>query len=109
MGLIEFPFVLAGPIVRRVERGQVFIWMATSRRTEIEAALYEVETISNSNPNSFEYHPMETKTETTSISAGKQLYIHLINVTPTHGCFPTETLIGYNLHFVRASGTRTDD
>lgn len=107
MGLIEFPFILAGPIVRRVERGQVFIWVATSRRTEIEADLYEVETFSN-HP-SFAYHLMETKTETTSIRAGKQLYLHLINVTPKQGCFPTETLIGYNLHFVCASGTRTDD
>jgi hypothetical protein len=107
MGLIEFPFVLAGPIVRRVERGQVFIWVATSRRTEIEATFYVIETLSDQP--SFDYHLMETKTKTTSVRAGQQLYLHLINVTPAHGHFPTETLIGYNLQFTRANDFLTHD
>jgi hypothetical protein len=107
MGLIEFPFVLAGLIVRRVEVGQVFIWVATSRKTEIDASLYEIETFSHYP--SFEYHLMETHTETTSVRAGKQLYLHLINITPKQGHFPTETLIGYNLHFTHSSDSLTHD
>lgn len=107
MGLIQFPFVLAGPIVRRVERGQIFIWVATSRRTKIEASLYEVENLSNQP--SFDYHLLETESETTTIRAGKQFYLHLIKVTPTLGHFPTETLIGYNLQFTRDSDSISYD
>ncbi|MEH7417616.1 hypothetical protein V7266_20315 [Neobacillus drentensis] len=107
MGLIPFPFVLAGPIVRRVECGEVYIWMATSRGTMIDASIYEIETVSNQL--SFAYHLIETNTETSTIRAGKQLYFHLIKVTPAHGPFPTETLIGYNLHFTRGSDSLSDD
>ncbi|WP_160718922.1 hypothetical protein [Bacillus sp. USDA818B3_A] len=98
MRKLELPFILAGPIVRRVECDRVFLWVATSRKTEIEASLYLIQPESQSN-SSYEYQMIAAKTETTSIRAGKRLYIHLIKIVPVDVPFPVDSLIGYNLHF----------
>lgn len=34
---------------------------------------------------------------------GKRLYINLIKVNPKNGNFPINTLLGYNLEFIRGS------
>jgi hypothetical protein len=38
---------------------------------------------------------------------GKQLFVHLIKLTPNHGTFPMDTLLGYNIYFKR--GTELQD
>ncbi|MBO0961092.1 hypothetical protein J1P26_15430 [Neobacillus sp. MM2021_6] len=101
MGLIEFPFILSGPIVRRVEPGRVFIWIATSGICAIEAAFYQV-TKTSSNQK-FDYQLLSTSSEPQTVRVGKQLFIHLIKVVPLNGDFPTDTLIGYNLQFTTSS------
>ncbi|EKN65679.1 hypothetical protein BABA_18841 [Neobacillus bataviensis LMG 21833] len=101
MGLVEFPFILSGPIVRRVEPGRVFIWIATSRKSDIEAAFYQIS--KNSSHRTFDYQLMNTVSEPQTIRVGEQLFIHLIKVVPLIGEFPTDTLIGYNLQFTNGS------
>nr|WP_106783161.1 alkaline phosphatase D family protein [Lysinibacillus timonensis] len=91
-----FPALLAGPMIRRVESTQAFIWVVTSKDYKIHADFYEI-TKDNEKDH---YSSMKTKTETQSIRLGEFLFIHLIRISPKTGQFPTDKLIGYNLHFV---------
>ncbi|WP_052130260.1 metallophosphoesterase family protein [Ureibacillus sinduriensis] len=90
-----FPALLAGPMVRRVDSSEAFIWAATSEEFAITAEVYAIFTKGESN----HYSKIDANTETQTIQFGENLYIHLIKVTPTSNTFPTNRLIGYNLHF----------
>lgn len=92
-----FPSVLAGPILRRVEPTQIFIWIATSKSLLIQTDLYKL----NKNNNEL----TKTKCDTNSIRLGENLYIHLIKVTPMNEPFLMNQLYGYNLHFRQGSDT----
>ncbi|WP_163971183.1 metallophosphoesterase family protein [Oceanobacillus halotolerans] len=92
---MQLPTLLTGPILRRVEPTNIYIWIATSEFFQIEAALYHVKT----NSDTKEYVQLETKTKTETMQSGENLYIHLINVVPVKGLFPTDVLLGYNLYF----------
>ncbi|MBO1913108.1 hypothetical protein J4G37_50915, partial [Microvirga sp. 3-52] len=83
---MELATILAGPILRRVDTKSVTIWIATSRPFEIDAAIYMIN----------ERLTLPVLTNTTSIRAGKNLIIHLVEIA---GSFPKDTLLGYNLHF----------
>jgi len=95
---MKLPAILSGPILRRVEKQQVYIWIATSRPFSIEAHLYKIN--GGSGNETFNYDLITTQTTTTSIRLGKRLYIHLIKVEPFEGLFPTNILLGYNLFFL---------
>jgi hypothetical protein len=95
---MKLPKILSGPILRRVEIHQVYIWMATSRPYEIEANLYEI--TGGSGNETYQYALINNQTTTNFIQLGKQLYIHLIKIEPQELSFPTETLLGYNLFFL---------
>ncbi|OIU68620.1 hypothetical protein [Rossellomorea aquimaris] len=97
MGESERPIILGGPILRRVEDGQAFIWAALSKSYELGAQLFEV--TKNGAPAGFHYNELDCSTETRTIRAGKHLYICMIKVSPENGTFPVNTLIGYNLTF----------
>lgn len=79
--------VLAGPILRRVERHSVSIWIATDGCFQIEAELM----------NCTDGSILRTRSKTESIPIGKRLVIHLVQV---YGDFPVDTLLGYNLFFL---------
>ncbi len=95
MTSITFPALLAGPIVRRVDSNQAYIWVATSQNYKIKASFFGITTVNEGN----RYTDLNTLTSTQSISFGENLYIHLIKITPSSGRFNTNQLIGYNLHF----------
>ncbi|WP_066253702.1 hypothetical protein [Neobacillus drentensis] len=101
MNLFEFPLILSGPILRRVEPTRIYIWIATSKPYQINAELYKIDNISGDQD--YHYHTLETVNELTTIKLGKQLYINLVKVTPMNGTFPLDTLLGYNLQFERNS------
>lgn len=101
MKLLKLPLILSGPMIRRVEPTCLYIWIATSRRFQIEATLYEVD-VKNGEFN-FHYQILETVSDLSTVRMGNQLYINLIKVTPMDGTFPTDALLGYNLHFKRGS------
>lgn len=96
-----FPDLLAGPMVRRVDSSEAFIWAATSKEFAITAEVYAIFTKGDSNY----YSKIHATTETQSIQFGDNLYIHLIKVTPNSNTFPTNLLIGYNLHFGNQQGS----
>jgi hypothetical protein len=101
MNAITLPTILSGPVVKRAEPSQITIWIATSKSYRIQAKIYRI--TSSKAANSFNYHIIQTKCETNMIRMGKQLFIHLITLSPYRDTFPTDTLLGYNLHFKRGS------
>ncbi|WHY03005.1 hypothetical protein [Neobacillus sp. DY30] len=101
MDSITLPMILSGPIVRRAEPDQLTIWIATSKSYQIHAKVFR--TTSGKDSNSFDYHIIQTKCETKMIRMGKQLFIHLIQLSPYRDTFPTDTLLGYNIYFKRGS------
>lgn len=94
---MKIPTLLAGPILRRVEATDAFIWVAMSDYYHIGADIYEVM------PTSFKYkhnyRPLSVHTKTETIRLGKKLYGYLVKISPKNGHFPKEVLLGYNLHF----------
>lgn len=92
----EIPFLLAGPILRRVEPSKIHIWIATSSSTQIQATLYS---IAQNSKNRNNYVPLTSETIQKTIQSGKRIYIHLLTIHKNEHEFPTDTLIGYNLTF----------
>ena len=78
---MELATILAGPILRRVDTNTVTIWIATSRSFDIDAAIYMIN----------ERLSLPVQTNTTSIRAGKNLFLHLVEID---GSFPMDTLLG---------------
>ncbi|MEH7177700.1 hypothetical protein [Neobacillus vireti] len=101
MNSFTLPIFLSGPMVRRADSTEITIWIATSKSYRILGKIFGITSIKDSK--SFEYRLIHTKTETHTIRMGKQLFIHLLKLTPYKGTFPTDTLLGYNLHFKRGS------
>ncbi|WP_409300982.1 hypothetical protein [Peribacillus sp. SCS-155] len=93
---MKLPEILAGPILRRVEYDQVYIWIASSSPYKIEAQLYS---ISKKN-----YQPLKANSKQQTAKIGSNLYINLIQVTPAmRESFPFDCLLGYNLTFSMGS------
>ncbi|MFC7684481.1 hypothetical protein [Ureibacillus sp. GCM10028918] len=95
MNAVLFPALLAGPMIRRLDSSEAFIWVATSKNFAITAEVCEINTIDAID----QYSNIQSTTETDTIHLGEHLYIHLIKITPNSNLFPTNQLIGYNLYF----------
>jgi hypothetical protein len=98
---MKLPKLLAGPIIRRVEPAQAFIWVAMSDYYRIEADIYEVKRTSFQYK--YNYLPLSVQSKTQTIRLGKNLYGYLVQITPNNGQFPKDVLLGYNLHFSSSS------
>ena len=94
---MKIPTILCGPIIRRVEPSQVYIWIALSEPLNVGAKLYK--TIHSSQNDSYRYELLTDKSMTKTVQLGNRLYIHLIKIIPHKEHFPTNTLLGYNLFF----------
>lgn len=99
MNQLKIPVLLAGPIIRRVEPSQVYIWAATSEAYHIDANLYDV----SSERNNITYEEINIQCELNTIQLGKKLFIQLLKITPGQGLFNTNQLIGYNLTFKKGA------
>lgn len=98
---MKLPKLLAGPILRRIEQNQAFIWIATSKPYEVEAELFEIQ--STAAKDGHDYRPVNIYSETKRISLGERLFGYLIKIAPIKGFFPNEVLLGYNLTFSNPS------
>ncbi|WP_078546621.1 hypothetical protein [Litchfieldia alkalitelluris] len=92
---MKLPTILAGPILRRVDSKNIYLWIALSKPLNIDAQLFYVD--STLNKNEYQYDHIPVHTETKRITLGNCLYIYLLNVTPESTYFPTSVLLGYNL------------
>ncbi|MCQ6277546.1 hypothetical protein JMM81_22065 [Bacillus sp. V3B] len=99
--VMKLPVILSGPIIRRVEASQIYIWIATSQKFDILPELYQVS--QTEGEDEFHYDRLRVHAETKTIKMGDQLYIHLIKVMPHSRSFPIETLLGYNLQLTNES------
>jgi len=99
MTSIDFPLILSGPIVRRADTKQITIWLATSSGCRITANFYKI-TMDN---RYYNYDLLTIDTNHQAIRMGKNLFIHLVTVSPKVEDFPTDTLLGYNLYFRRGT------
>lgn len=99
--MLEFPLLLAGPIIRRIEPTQVFIWIATSRSMQIEAEFFQIKNVDGS----YTYQELVIVSEAMKVKIGTQLFVYLIKITPSNHSFPVDSLIGYNLWFTKDSKT----
>jgi hypothetical protein len=87
---VNFPPILSGPILRRVDENQVNIWLATSENYDLSANLYIVEK---------KYELLLVSVKNQKLQLGQQLYVHLLTIFPLESSFPTDLLLGYNLLF----------
>lgn len=97
LAIETLPLLLAGPILRRTDKNQVYIWFITSKYVQPEAIFFQVET---DTPNkTVSYNPLQTLSYSNLVRAGKHLYTYLLKVTPAASQFPVDSLIAYNLRF----------
>ena len=71
MNPIELPLILSGPIVRRVEPTHLYVWIATSRRYQIEAALYKI--FHQIGEQEYQYQALEINSNLSTVKIGKRL------------------------------------
>lgn len=99
---MELPLILSGPIVRRVDRSSIYIWIATSQSCEVKAKLY---VLSQQKNDIFHSKWIADSSNSNSIRFGENLFVHLIEIIPQTRAFPTDTLLGYNLFFQTEQNT----
>ncbi|MBO1512703.1 hypothetical protein [Metabacillus bambusae] len=95
---MELPILLSGPIIRKVDPTQVYIWITTSKDFHIEADLYQIGNQTNKGDKQ-----LQVRTKLKSVRLGKQLFVHLVHITPSQENLPVDQLLGYNLFFTRGS------
>ncbi|MET1031608.1 hypothetical protein [Domibacillus tundrae] len=98
-----FPVILSGPILRRVDRNSVYIWIAASKRFHIGAELFHIHPSHEDDP--YIYQLVSDQSEMDCVRFGRRLFIYMIKIVPSSGTFPTEALLGYNLFFTSGSDT----
>jgi len=107
----EFPLILAGPIVRRVESKHVSIWVATKHHCEIELCLWQGLIDTGVNNDIYNQTPFKTAFAQTK-KLGKHLFISVITLKldDAHALTPGSNY-SYNLIFDYQDGAvaRRDD
>ncbi|MCM3790687.1 hypothetical protein M3221_20255 [Domibacillus indicus] len=96
---MDLPVILSGPVLRRVDQSNVFIWIATSKPFQISAKLYQLA------PSGKDDGLISDQSEMEYVRFGKRLFVYMIKIVPASGTFPLQTLLGYNLFFTKGSDT----
>ncbi|EFO31975.1 isoleucyl-tRNA synthetase [Roseibium sp. TrichSKD4] len=87
---VDFPAVLAGPIVRRIQSDRLTFWLATRSPADVRLELQPPEGDEQT------YHLTQGNPALTCHSAGVRLHYLLIDV-PLEQALPVETLVSYRL------------
>ena len=89
--------ILAGPILRRVEKSQVYIWLASGEPLSLSVKLYGHDLTSP---------PLSETSSTKKIQLGEKLFVYLLKITPEPGTasFPEGELLYYDLLVQDAGG-----
>ncbi len=98
---MKIPVLLAGPILRRVSKHQIHIWIATSERMDINGVLFNA---TFNQKDGYNYKIISEYSKTNTIQLGENLYISLVMLLPETDSFPTNSLLAYNLYFETKSG-----
>ncbi|MBA3303346.1 MAG: hypothetical protein H0U26_05695, partial [Acidimicrobiia bacterium] len=81
--------LLAGPILRRVEQGGAWVWLATRTAARCGAEIAVV------SPDGSHRRVAEGKGR--QVALGPGLFIHLIEARPPGGTLPTDVLLAYDV------------
>lgn len=96
---MELNLLLAGPVLRRVERDRAYVWLATSRPAAVVAEVYRTGDGSTSDQRKrIGGGPAE------SIRLGERLFIHLARATPSDNEWPGGELLEYDLRLAFVDG-----
>jgi len=92
--------ILAGPILRRVERTQVNIWLASSEPLLLLGRLYDKDL---TDP------PLSEQSRFRTVKLGDRLFVHLLKISPeTNGPdFPDGELLYYDILVQHTNGSAT--
>ena len=89
--------LLAGPILRRVEKNAAYVWVATSRPAAVVVEVYRAGA-ERAQQVRVGGGPAE------SIRLGERLFVHLARATPADGDWPTNELLAYDLRVAFVDG-----
>lgn len=96
MESVEFPLVIAGPIVRKVSPQEACIWLVTTEDCPCDLAFYETD-----KEQSKTYSQRSQKVST--VPVGKRAFVKLLTVQ-FDGDLPLATPIFYDIHFDTTAG-----
>ncbi|GKU82181.1 hypothetical protein [Niallia sp. NCCP-28] len=98
---MNLPTILSGPILRRVEKKAIYIWIALSKKRQLGAKVYSIQAKHTTKEHTYEL--ISDQSETQTFRLGKNLYIYLIKILPHTETFPSQTLLGYNIEFKKGN------
>jgi len=104
---MSLPDVLAGPMLRRVERGRVCVWLATSQPGPVTV---EVVRLAAEGRADLDDRAAPDRlaglgsAEATTVRLGARLWVHLAEVAPDADAFPGDVLLGYDVVLRGADG-----
>src|SRR5262245_51915577 len=95
---LVFKDILAGPIVRRVERGLVSIWVALAKEAQIKLSIWEgYDKATSATPGAPFY---ESQVATQTIRVGANLHLALVVLSlPSDKNLKFREIYAYNLRF----------
>jgi hypothetical protein len=114
--MAELPFILAGPILRRVTPRFVSVWVALSKEAEVKLTIWDQAINTGGGVGVFDEASIpllhtQSKT-TTKIGSHLHIVVVAINLEPTSGNNPVPLIAGklysYNLRFTVAGSPPTD-
>ena len=95
---MKLPFLLSGPILRRVQPEVVYIWLTTSQPCSLSTNFFTIN--KRSFNEKYKYTEIPVHTDTKSIHVADELFVHLLKISSTENThLPTDTLLGYNVLF----------
>jgi hypothetical protein len=109
---MDFPLILSGPILRRVEPALVSVWVALREKCSVQLALWEGHSIKDSSAERLfapppTIQPSEDKVD--SIRIGEKLHLALIVLKlPADKALKPDQVYSYNLKLTDSSGATHD-
>jgi len=92
----SLPYIIAGPIMRRLEPDHMVLWLVTCEPLQATLSLYQGDECLTE---------IECTEMTQSVQVGEHAYIHLINYRPESE-LPVNEWLGYDLHCAVDSETK---
>jgi hypothetical protein len=111
MGVEQWPLVLAGPMVRRVEPGVVAVWVALKEPRAVRLSVFQGPTDTGTGDGPFTGGTTVATGDSTTLRVGDHLHVACTVATTASGgtALTAGQTFSYNLSFGSASGTFSAD
>lgn len=104
----QWPLLLAGPIVRRVEAGAVSVWVALKQAQRVELAVWQGVTNAGTGDGMFNGPAPLFTGEADTVRVGANLHLAVVTATPD-GALTAGQTYAYNVAFGSPGGAPGDD